>query len=832
MLRTQMGLTTLVFVLGATAAVSLHGQTPPLPDAAGRRIELEKLTVVGSALYVAAHPDDENTALLAWLAKGRKVRTGYLSLTRGSGGQNLIGTEQGDLLGVLRTQELLAARRIDGAEQFFTRAVDFGYSKGPEETLRIWGRDAVLSDIVWVIRKFRPDVIITRFPGTGAGGHGHHTASAILAAEAFSAAADAQRFPEQLAYVKPWQAKRLLWNVFSWGPPQPPGAHSGELSVDLGAYDPVLGESYAELAATSRSMHKSQGFGSSPRRGSLLNYFKLTAGEPARSDIFDGVDLTWTRITGGEHVGDLLAKAAAAYSDEDPTAAVPALLDALAAMDRLPPNPWVPVKRRELLDVIQACTGLWVQAVTDAPSVSPGNDVTVELSAVNRSTMPLTLVRVEPSLGAATEVGAALPDNQVVTRKVTIAVPPATPYSQPYWLRQSHGNGLYVVTDQALIGRAEGPPPLSVTFVVRVGRQELTFTVPVVQMWTDPVEGERTRDLPVVPRVTVNLEAPVLIFPGVASKTVRAIVRAHEPAVSATVRLAVPSGWRVQPEVIPIAFDKAGEDRTVHFTITPPPSAATGELVAFVRNGGAEEPARSLVRVDHPHIFPQTLLPPASTKLVRVEAARPVQRIGYVMGPGDEVPEILRQLGFEVTLLSDDQLEGGDLGTFDAVVVGVRAYNTRRVLAEVEQRLLSYVESGGTLVVQYDTNRHLVTDQLGPYPFAISHDRVTDETAPVEILDPTSALVNRPLAITPADFEGWVQERGLYFPDSWDPRYSTLFSMADPGESPTKGALLYTHYGKGFYVYTGLAFFRQLPAGVPGAIRLFVNLLAGAGTPR
>jgi LmbE family N-acetylglucosaminyl deacetylase len=830
MLRTQMGLRTLVFVLGATAAVSLHGQTPPLPDAAERRIELEKLTVVGSALYVAAHPDDENTALLAWLAKGRKVRTGYLSLTRGSGGQNLIGTEQGDLLGVLRTQELLAARRIDGAEQFFTRAVDFGYSKGPEETLRIWGRDAVLSDIVWVIRRFRPDVIITRFPGNGAGGHGHHTASAILAAEAFSAAADPQRFPEQLAHVKPWQAKRLLWNVFSWGRPQPPGAHSGELSVDLGAYDPVLGESYAELAATSRSMHKSQGFGSSPRRGSLLNYFKLTAGEPARSDIFDGVDLTWKRIPGGEHVGDVLAKAVAAYSDEDPTAAVPALLDALAAMDRLPADPWVPVKRRELLDAIQACTGLWVQAVTDAPSVSPGNDVTVELSAVNRSAMPLTLVRVEQSLGAATEVGAPLPDNQVVTRKVAIAVPPATPYSQPYWLRQAHGNGLYVVTDQTLIGRADGPPPLSVTFVVRVGGQDLTFTVPVVQMWTDPVEGERTRELPVVPRVTVNLEAPVLIFPDVASKTVRAIVRAHEPKVSATVRLAAPSGWRVQPEAIPIAFDTAGEDRTVHFTITPPPSAATGGLVAFVGTGGAEEPARSLVRVDHPHISPQTLLPPASTKLVRVEAARPVQRVGYVMGPGDEVPEILRQLGFEVALLSDDQLEGGDLAAFDAVVVGVRAYNTRRVLAEVENRLLSYVEGGGTLLVQYDTDRHLVTDRLGPYPFVISHDRVTDETAPVEILDPTSALVNRPLAITAADFQGWVQERGLYFPASWDPRYSTLFSMSDPGESPTKGSLLYTHYGKGFYVYTGLAFFRQLPAGVPGAIRLFVNLLAGART--
>jgi LmbE family N-acetylglucosaminyl deacetylase len=827
MLRSQTGLRTLAFVVGAATAVGLRGQTPPLPDAAERRIALEKLTVVGSALYVGAHPDDENTALLAWLAKGRKVRTAYLSLTRGDGGQNLIGTEQGDLLGVLRTQELLAARRIDGAEQFFTRAIDFGYSKGPEETLRIWGHDAVLSDVVWVIRSFRPDVIITRFPANGAGGHGHHTASAILAAEAFTAAADASRFPEQLAYVKPWQAKRLLWNVFSWGRQRPPANGRPELSVDLGAYDPVLGESYAELAAASRSMHKSQGFGSSPRRGSMSNSFQLVAGEPARGDIFEGVDLTWNRIPGGGAVGAILAKAVAAYSDEDPAASVPALLDALAAMDRLAPDPWVTVKRRELEDVVRDCAGLWVQAVTDAPSVSPGGTVAVDVSAVNRSSIPLTLVRVEPSFGSATAIDAPLPDNQPVGRTLTIAVPPGTPYSQPYWLEKSHGDGLYVVSDQRLIGRPENPPPLSVTFVVRVADRDLTFSTPVLQRWTDPVEGERTRELPVVPRVTVDLEAPVLIFPDAASRAVRVVIRGHEAGVSAAVRLGAPSGWRVEPASVPVAFTTADEERTVHFTVTPPGAAATGELIAYVVAGSGEEPARSLVRVDHPHIVPQTLLPPAEARLVRVEAALPFRQVGYVMGPGDEVPEVLRQLGFEVTLLSDDQLEGADLGGFGAIVVGVRAYNTRRVLAEVENRLLAYVEGGGTLLVQYETAGRMVTDRLGPYPLTISHDRVTDETAPVEVLDPRSPLVTTPLAITGADFRGWVQERGLYFASAWDPHYTALLSMADPGEKPTQGSLLYTRYGKGLYVYTGLSFFRQLPAGVPGAIRLFVDLLAG-----
>ena len=481
--------------------------------------------------------------------------------------------------------------------------------------------------------------------------------------------------------------------------------------------------------------------------------------------------------------------------------------------------------------MIQACTGLWVQAVTEAASVSPGRAVPVVVSAVNRSSVPLTLVRVEPSVGAATPVDAPLPDNQVVGRKVDVEVPPGTPYSQPYWLEEKHGNGSYVVTDQRLIGMPKSPPALSVRFVVRAGGQDLSYSSPVVQIWTDPVQGERTRELPVVPAVTLNRETPVLVFPDAEPREVRAVVQGHEPKGSATVRLGVPAGWRAEPGAIPVAFETPEEERTVRFTVTPPAAAATGELVASLEIGGRADLARSLVRVDHPHIPPQTLLPPASARLVRVEAARPVTRIGYVMGSGDEVPEILRQLGFEVTLLSDDQLEEGNLGMFDAIVVGVRAYNTRPRLAEAESRLLEYVKDGGTLVVQYNTNGHLVTDQLGPYPFTISHDRVTDEAAPVEFLDPRAALVTTPLAITGADFQGWVQERGLYFPSTWDPRYTPLFSMSDPGEGATKGSLLYTTYGKGSFVYTGLAFFRQLPAGVPGAIRLFVDLLAG-GRPR
>jgi LmbE family N-acetylglucosaminyl deacetylase len=802
---------------------------PPVEDAARRRIAMENLAVVASALYIGAHPDDENTAMLAWLAQGRKVRTAYLSLTRGDGGQNLIGTEQGDLLGVVRTEELLAARQIDGAEQFFTRAIDFGFSKTPEETLRFWGHDAVLADVVWVIRSFRPDVIITRFPPNASGGHGHHTASAILAAEAFTAAADPKRFPEQLAYVTPWQAKRLMWNAWRRPGEAAPAGGPPELTVDLGAYDPVLGESYTEIAAASRSMHKSQGFGSTPRRGRQPNFLQFVAGDPPKSDLFDGIDLTWNRIPGGRAVGALLGRTIAAYRDTDPAASVPALLKALAALDRLAPDPWIPVKRKELLDEIAACSGVWLEAMSATSTVTPGGSAEVTAVALDRSRVPISLVSVQLSGGGPIGPLRPLDPNQPETRVIAAKVPAGAPYTQPYWLVRPHGIGLFDVRDQTLIGRPRNPPAMTASFVLRIGGQDLTYTVPVQYCWTDPVEGERTRDLAVVPAVTVNFAAPVLVLPEATPRLVRAVARANE-AVTATLRLAAPAGWRVEPERMPLEFKVRGEERAVRFILTPPAGESTGELTAFLVTDH-EEAARSLVEISHPYIPLQTLLPPAQVKLVRVNIAPPVKRVGYVMGPGDEVPEILRQLGIQVSLLSDGDLEDADLSGFDAIVVGVRVYNTRPALAQAEDRLLAYVENGGTLVVQYNNDRGLVTDRIGPYPIKLSRERVTDETALVTVLAPDSPLLTTPNRITAADFDGWVQERGLYFPESWDPRYQAPLAMSDPGEKPLDGSLLFARVGKGSYVDTGLAFFRQLPAGVPGAVRLFANLLAG-GRPR
>ena len=817
----------LAAVLALSCAAAATAQTPPVTDAAERRIAVEKLAVVGSALYLAAHPDDENGALLAYLAKGRKVRAAYLSLTRGDGGQNLIGTEQGELLGVLRTEELLDARRVDGAEQFFTRAIDFGYSKTPGETLRIWGHDAVLADVVWVIRSFRPDVIITRFPTNGDGGHGHHTASAILAAEAFTAAADPARFPEQLAFVRPWQAKRLVWN--SW---RRPGADAGagakpHLTIDLGAYDPVLGMSWAEIAAASRTMHKSQGGAIPWRRGSLPNDFELEAGAPFESDLFDGVDLTWNRVPGGAAVAAAVARAIAAYSDEHPEAAVPALLETLAAMDQVSDGPWLAAKRREVLEAIRSCAGLWLEAIAPETTASPGSTLKVNATALDRSGVPLSLVRLEvPAAGLSSPVGAALAANQPLARELAVAVPRDARVSQPYWLEGRHPEGVYSVPEQRLVGAPHSPPPLAVTFVLQAGGRQLEYAVPVAYRWLDPVVGERTREVAVVPRVTVNLEAPVLLFPGAAAKTVRATVQAHVADTAATLRIEPSDGWRVAPDHVDVKLAKADDETTVTFAVTPPPAPGSGELHLAVRTD-REEAARAFVTVDHPHIAPQTLLPPAEAKLVRVDVAPARRRIGYVMGAGDEVPAVLRQLGFEVALLSDDDLANGDLAGYDAIVTGVRAYNTRNVLAQAQERLLAYVESGGTLVVQYNNERGLVTDRLGPYPLTLGRERTTDETAAVKFLVPDHVLLRTPDAIAAPDFDGWVQERGLYYPAKWDPRYQAPLAMADPGEQPADGSLLFARSGKGRYVYTGLAFFRQLPAGVPGAIRLFVNLLAG-----
>jgi LmbE family N-acetylglucosaminyl deacetylase len=823
----------LLFLLAYTA----RAQQPATMDAAETELAMRQLGVVGSVLYVGAHPDDENTALLAYLAKGRGVRTAYLSLTRGDGGQNLLGSEKGETLGLVRTQELLAARRIDGAEQFFTRAIDFGFSKSPEEALRIWGHDEVLSDVVWVIRRFRPDVIITRFPTTGEGGHGHHTASAILAGEAFDAAGDPTRFPEQLKYVEVWKPKRLLWNAFTFRPGEKPKDADKMLSVDVGDYNALLGKSYTEIAAESRTMHKSQGQGTPSRRGSALNYFALIKGEPATKDIFDGVDLTWHRIRNGDAVGQVLADAAQKYDAANPQGVLPLLVRAytlLTGMEtsKIPADPWVYEKRDKVGEVIRACAGLWIEAIASAPYATPGGQVKITTTVVNRSDFPLKLEEVGASSAGVDVTQAELKNNQPLTREVTRSAP--TDLSQPYWLREEPGKGLYTVKDQNLIGWPENTPPLDVFVNISAnnGGDNFSFDVPVLYRWIDRVRGDLYRPVAVVPEVAVNVEERTLVFPDRAAKRVRVTLKSNVAAATdGTLRLKLPAGWTATPAQVPVTLKGGGEEFKAEFSVTPPQGAGVAELAAEFDSGGKVF-TRGMEEIDYPHIPRQTLFPVADAKLVRVDLQRRGSRVGYVMGSGDEIPDALRQVGYDVTLLSDEDLAGADLSRFDAVITGVRAYNTRAALRQNQRRLLEYVERGGTLVVQYNTpDRTLEGAQLGPYPFRpVADERVTDEDAAMTVLAPEDPILNAPNKIVPADFEGWVQERGLYFAHEWDAHYTPLFAAHDPGERDLKGSTLVARVGRGTYVFTALAFFRQLPAGVPGAYRLFVNMIS-AGKP-
>ena len=827
----------LLFVLVLLAATAARAAQPV--DAAQLQLALKKLNVVGSVMYIAAHPDDENTALIAYLGNERLLRTTYLSMTRGDGGQNLIGDEKGELLGVIRTQELLAARRIDGGEQAFTRAIDFGYSKNPQETLAIWGHDTVLADVVWNIRVYQPDVIITRFPTTGEGGHGHHTASAMLAVEAFKLAGDPNAFPEQLKAVAPWQPRRLFWNRFSFQPikaDDPSVAKS--LRIDVGAYNATLGRSYTEIAAESRSQHKSQGFGSAERRGSLLNYFDQLGGDPAATDMFEGIDTTWARIPGGEAVGKLLQQAADEYDPKNPQKSLPLLVQASAELDHLGASdyamshrlPWIFVKQRDLAEAIRAAAGLSIDVAAADSSIIPGGELTINVSVVNRSDYPFTLEAVgsryaDPSKG----LSLPLKNNEPVKTELKIKVPASVEISQPYWLQQPPLKGTYTVKERGMIGRPENWPaiPLVVTLIDKAFHT-IFFNVPAVYRWTDAVRGEQVRNVDVVPEVTANLGSGVYVFPDAQPKPVTVWLRNFAGAGPVTVRLKTTQGWKAEPESVPVTFEGKGDEAHVTFRVTPPQEEQTAALGAEVELPSGKKIMLGINDIQYPHIPYQRVFGDSIVKLVRVDVAKRGSRIGYIMGAGDDVADALRQVGYDVTLLTDADLERGDFAKYDAIVTGVRAYNTRKPLRLVHPKLMEYVQNGGTLVVQYNSTspQPLLVKSPGPYPFTVTNERVTVEEAPVAVLKPDHPLLNEPNKIRPQDWNGWVQERGLYFTKDWDPKYETLIASNDPGEASKPGGELYARYGKGVFVYTSYAWFRQLPAGVPGAYRLFANLVS------
>jgi len=802
--------------------------SPEQMNASEIQLALQKLNVLGRVLYIAAHPDDENTNLMAFWANGSLYDAAYLSVTRGDGGQNLIGPELGERLGVIRTEELLDARRIDHAKQFFTRAIDFGFSKTADETLRIWDHDKILADVVWVIRNFRPDVIVTRFSPEDQKTHGHHTASAILAREAFSAAADANRFPDQLAFMKPWQATRLVWNTspFFFTNRNLPFDPTGLTVLEAGGYNPLLGKAYTEIAAVSLSMHKSQGVGSPPRRGARKEYFKPLEGQPMTSSLFEGVDTSWSRVPNSQAVAAGIRQIISKFNPADPGASLPELLKVRQAMSEISDDFWIPEKKAQLDKIIAACLGLHVEASAPKETVTQGQTASITLEAINRSKVPVTLLEARfPNSGDSMKIDAALPSNELIKKDLTCKIPENTPYSQPYWLRKPGTLGAFAIDDQKLVGLPENPPALPVEIVLKVNGQELRYTLDTKYRMVDPVAGELRRPLVIAPPVFANLTSKVLVFPTNQPKTVSVHVTAATGSVNGEIRLDTLQGWEVAPASFPIDLKGADAETMATFTIRPPDQDSEGTMRAIVSIDGRDY-SFERVRISYPHIGVQTLMPLADAKLVRADIRRKGDRIGYIPGAGDDVPESLQQIGYTVKMLSDVDITAKNLAQFSAVVLGIRAYNTDDRISTWLPELFTYVKNGGVAIAQYNTTADLKTKEMAPYPLEISRDRVTDENAEVRMLAPNHPVVNTPNKITSKDFDGWVQERGLYFPNKWDPAWTPILSCHDPKEKPLDGGLLVAKSGEGFFIYTSYSWFRQLPAGVPGAYRLFANMVS------
>ncbi|TMU56267.1 PIG-L family deacetylase [Flagellimonas algicola] len=815
-------------------STALFSQAPDKPSSTEIHHKLQKLNFLGTALYVAAHPDDENTRLISYLSNHDKARTAYLSITRGDGGQNLIGSELRELLGVLRTQELLAARRIDGGEQWFTRANDFGYSKHPTETLKIWDKDKVLGDVVWAIRNIKPDVIVNRFdhrtPGTT---HGHHTSSAMLSVEAFDLANDSNAYPEQLELTSTWQPKRVFFNTSWWFYGSRENFEKADkskmLNLDVGVYYPELGLSNNEIASMASSSHLCQGFGRVTTRGSQDEYVELLKGDlPATNNLFDGINTTWSRIKGGKAIGDILYKVEENFNYSNPSVHVPDLVQAYQLLQAVEDEHWKNLKSEALQELILDCAGLYMEVSADSGSTTVGDQAKLNIEIVNRSTQQIKLQEVsvlesteklEPNL--------ELSNNKKETLSLDILVNNNLGNSSPYWLTTPWSLGMYKVSDQNMIGKAENPSAFTANFSLDFSGSTIDFKKPIIHRYSKPDKGELYEPFAILPQVTSKISEEVLIFSDPTSRDVLVHVRAGKNNVSGTLELQHPEGWVVSPRNSPFSINQKGQEQAIVFKITPPAGDHEGKIKAVAHLEG-QTFDQELVEIAYDHVPKQSILLPAEAKVVRMNIQKSGEHIGYIMGAGDKVPESLKQIGYQVHTIDPNDIQSGSLDKYDAVVVGIRAYNVVESLKFKQPVLFEYVQNGGNMIVQYNTAGRWSKqfENIAPYDLTLSRDRVTDENATVSIIANNHSLVNFPNTIKESDFDGWVQERGLYFPKEWSPEFTPVLSMTDEGEEAKEGSLLVAPYGEGHYIYTGLSFFRELPAGVSGAYKLFANMLS------
>ncbi len=787
---------------------------------------LQKVENGTSVLYIAAHPDDENTRLIAFFENKKHFKTGYLSLTRGDGGQNLIGTEIGAGIGVLRTQELLGARSIDGGEQFFTRAVDFGYSKSSEESFEKWDRDSILSDMVWVIRNFKPDVIVTRFPPTDYAGHGHHKASAILAEEAFDLAADSNAYPHQLKFTSPWQTGSMYFNTSSWWVKdlEKQAADSEDfLRVDVGEYNPIIGESYSQIAARARSQHRSQGFGSDYPNGIQIEYLKYVKGDRI-SDFNQPFDSRWeeNKLSAAQKQ---IQKTRSSFDFAEPSNAVPLLIKAAQKLQEAPASYFRNDKIEEINNLILSCLAFNSGLYFPENYVVPNSKSSARLNLTNPSDLEIEVIRAS-FRDQQWEINQSIGNNELFSESYAFDFPDDFSWSNPYWLNEPYLN-TYVVNDLENIGKPQNDPAIFVELEMVVDGYALKTTVPAQNKEVDPAIGVIYKPVYVVPALSFNFSEDVLVATGNQEKSIFITITNFGDSIEGSVRLDCPDGWTIVPEQQKVIFYQNGGSQRVEFTVKSSTNSEDGFCKPIWTSASNEEPTYSLTEIDYEHIPAQIILKPAQMAFKPIDLDRgQATYIGYIDGSGDDVDKYLRAAGYRVDIIApEDLLSNGILEKYDAIVTGIRAYNTREDLAFANDKLNAFVENGGTWIVQYNTSRKINIDQIGPYPFTLSRERVTNEFAEVTILAPNHLVMNSPNKLGNADWDHWVQERGLYFAGDWDKSFEPIISWSDGDEPARNGGLIIAQYGQGHFVYTGISFFRELPAGVPGAYRLLANIL-------
>jgi LmbE family N-acetylglucosaminyl deacetylase len=786
--------------------------------------ELSQLKHLTNVLYMAAHPDDENTRLLAWMVNYKNYRTAYLSLTRGDGGQNILGSEQGEALGLIRTHELLEARKLDGAEQFFTRAVDFGFSKSHEETFKHWPEYLLAYDATWVMRKFRPDIIICRFPPNKQAGHGQHAASAIIAAKAFKTSGDKLQYTEQLHTYPAWQPKRLLFNAYRFGSFST--VSEDMFKIQVGEYIPGLGMGVGELAGLSRSVHKSQGAGTPSVPGVQTEYFKLVDGDTLSESLFDGIDITWGRVNRAD-IGKDIQEVLEQFNYNHPDESLPALLAIRKKIETVDNTYWRTEKLQELDKIILHCSGLLAELYTKPQQTVAGATLPFTLHVIARSHVPVRLKAIHWP-GADSILNLKINNDSLFAFEHNITIPASTPITQPYWLSQpSTSPAYYAIPNDSLIGMPEAPNNLVATLKLKIGDEYFDVQVPLSSKRLDPVKGDVVEALRIVPDVVLEFTTPLLITDANGAITTAVHIHSFKNIQNATLTI---NGEKTFEKTIAHINLQEQADTIIPITFSPKESEQLGNgdfyLTASVTaNGNTYNKSQHLIQYNHiPTLQYFTI---ASTKVLRRNWKCTVNRVGVIEGPGDYTVNFLRLAGLQVDVLKEsDFTNAARLKKYDAIITGIRAVNVEKRMAFWLPVLMQYVHDGGTLVMQYNTLQDLATTKVGPYPIALSTDRVTEEDAKVKFLHPDNRVLNYPNKITDEDFKGWVQERGLYFASKWDDHYTPLFEMNDEGEKPLNGSALYTHYGKGNYVYTSLSLNRQVPSGNKGAIRLLMNMLS------